>query len=909
MATGILLIDDPSALGDDLPVMDVPVFIGLAARGPLQRPVATEDLTQFEAVFGPALELVRRAAPRASERSSENLSGNLFGHLHAAVAGFFANGGRRCHVLRVAARAAGDWVDAGAAAAQGSGAASARLEFAGLRLALRGALAAAGAGPAWTGASETTTTGGSVWRWADTDFILRASSPGSWADRLESAARLRSEALHASDALQTGDLLRASRVAGSGGSAGSGSATPTAQGWLRVDQPASLAQTLQRAAAADWLWPDGGVGGGAGVVDADSWLLERVRIDLGLREVGRATLLREGCGLSAGAGAGAGTGAAAGADTDTGKLPWFEGDADAAYDAADAAARPYRASPWPLAGTPWTTAGFQPASPDWLLLPLGVGPDFAEWRPARLDGRDALARNGVDRFDAALFVDPAWNERMRGQVLRDWADEIRFLGSATRRLQGVHGALGRDDACAREATWIVVPDAAQPGWDRSDPLPGRNGVVRAVADPQCHCLPRDFKNCLPPPPRPPQPPTIDFGSPAPVALPADTDWQLMLAAPAEDENDDDDECDGEPLPPSRLEVQLAGQPDFSDARELINALAPASVTLGLPAGFYFLRARAVRLGLYSAWSPAFSLDLQAIGWQARAPGLMPLHPPADSVCAQVQRALIDLCAASREHFALLAAPPEWDAATLAAHVGGPAGLRAHADRADAGAGGAGDAAASASFAALYHPWVLQRDADGLLREHPPEGLLMGLMARRSRLKGAWSAAGPEPLAGALQVAGMLLDPARIEALGANPLSLRSGVGSHGVCGVCAVRADTLSQDADWQSLGVRRLLILLRRLARREGERFAFESNNLALRRSLERAFEALLQRLMQRGAFRGLDAPSCYLLRTASGAQAALEIERGECSLLIQVAPSRPLRFLTLHLLRAGEQLQIEER
>ncbi|PTT77614.1 hypothetical protein DBR42_24865 [Pelomonas sp. HMWF004] len=98
-------------------------------------------------------------------------------------------------------------------------------------------------------------------------------------------------------------------------------------------------------------------------------------------------------------------------------------------------------------------------------------------------------------------------------------------------------------------------------------------------------------------------------------------------------------------------------------------------------------------------------------------------------------------------------------------------------------------------------------------------------------------------------------------------------------------------------------------MCRREGQRFVFEPNDLTLRRGLERSFDALLQRLMQRGAFRGVDAASSYLLKTAAGAEAAREIERGECSLLIQVAPSRPLRFLTLHLRRSGEQLLIEER
>lgn len=141
----------------------------------------------------------------------------------------------------------------------------------------------------------------------------------------------------------------------------------------------------------------------------------------------------------------------------------------------------------------------------------------------------------------------------------------------------------------------------------------------------------------------------------------------------------------------------------------------------------------------------------------------------------------------------------------------------------------------------------------------------------------------------------------IEAAFANPIELRPR-------GIAATRANTLSDDADWESIGVRRLFILLRRLARREGERYVFEANDLALRRSLERSFDALLQRLMQRGAFRGTSAAESYRLSTASGARASEEIERGVCSLEIRVAPSRPLRFLTLRVLRAGEQLSIDE-
>lgn len=60
---------------------DVAGFVGIAARGPLHEPVRLESWTQFVSVFG-------GHTPQ--------------GYLAYAVEGFFANGGRRCYVVRVA---------------------------------------------------------------------------------------------------------------------------------------------------------------------------------------------------------------------------------------------------------------------------------------------------------------------------------------------------------------------------------------------------------------------------------------------------------------------------------------------------------------------------------------------------------------------------------------------------------------------------------------------------------------------------------------------------------------------------------------------------------------------------------------------------------------------------------------
>jgi hypothetical protein len=789
MTIGVRIVDDPTPAGDGLPVMDVPVFVGFAARGPRDRPVAIDSWAGFEAVFGGLLDLVQAGR-------GEDPGERLTAHLYPAVAAFFAGGGRRCHVIRVA----------------GASARSAHFAVPGLHLLQQGA-------PMWTLDNR--------------DFALRASSPGVWADRLELSARVSSQALHAGDAVHRGDLLRARRPA-----------LPDLVAWRPVKADAVLTKDW---ASTGWVRPYFA----SAAVDPASWLIERVQLDLAVRAPGQAVQRLDGCGLAPGAT----------------RLPWLAPDADARFDAGDEPAD------WPLAGPVDAPSG------DWALLPTGIGSDFDVWQPVTPDPVDVLERNGLVDYQPGLFLDPDWRPGLRGRLLMSWADEVRFFGDKPRRLRGLHGALGRDDACATEASWVIVPDAVHPGWYRTAPLPSRDVTVTTTPDPVCTCPPTTFDHCAAPPPVPPCPPHIGFNPDGgrPAVLPAGEKFTLRLLVDKDDEG-----------APQRLEVQMAGQPDFSDARVVLDSTVPAQLDIPtIAAGAWWLRARAYRTGLVSGWSDVAELDVRATGWRANP-------VTGTGVIEPVNKALLALGAASREHLALLALPPDWHERDIAGHV--------KALREEAAAVDTAQAASAASFAAIHHPWLLQRDADDRLRNHPPTGALMGLLARRSRLHGAWGAPGADPLPTALALAGEVQGTDALEALGLNPLALRAD-------GIAAVRSQTLSQDADWTAIGVRRLFILLHRLCRREGQRFVFEPNDLTLRRGLERSFDALLHRLMQRGAFRGVDAASSYLLKTAAGADAVREIERGECSLLIQVAPSRPLRFLTLHLRRSGEQLLIEER
>src|ERR1041384_5531998 len=80
------------ALPEVLPRMDIAVFVGFAASGPLQIPVAIESEAQFAAIYG-------ADAPLAWDLARGE---QLYAYLGPAVRAFFRNNGKRCWVIRVA---------------------------------------------------------------------------------------------------------------------------------------------------------------------------------------------------------------------------------------------------------------------------------------------------------------------------------------------------------------------------------------------------------------------------------------------------------------------------------------------------------------------------------------------------------------------------------------------------------------------------------------------------------------------------------------------------------------------------------------------------------------------------------------------------------------------------------------
>ncbi|MBC8161773.1 MAG: phage tail sheath family protein, partial [Roseiflexaceae bacterium] len=207
-----------------------------------------------------------------------------------------------------------------------------------------------------------------------------------------------------------------------------------------------------------------------------------------------------------------------------------------------------------------------------------------------------------------------------------------------------------------------------------------------------------------------------------------------------------------------------------------------------------------------------------------------------------------------------------------------------------------------SYGALYHPWPVVRDERGpqQLRALPPDGMMCGLYARQALERGAWIAPANQPLPGVAALTPAVPDDRRGNLLEAQINQIRQEPR-----GFLNLSADTLSQDALLRSVNVRRLLMLLRRLAIRQGASYVFEANSDSFRRLVKREFESTLGYLFTRGAFVGGTPATSFRVDVSS---ASGDLDAGRLIVELRVAPVQPLSFLTVRLVQIGDRARVLE-
>ena len=187
---------------------------------------------------------------------------------------------------------------------------------------------------------------------------------------------------------------------------------------------------------------------------------------------------------------------------------------------------------------------------------------------------------------------------------------------------------------------------------------------------------------------------------------------------------------------------------------------------------------------------------------------------------------------------------------------------------------------------------------------PPEGAASGVLAARALARGAWIAPANEALRGVVALKPPMAPERRLEIQAAQINLIRQEPR-----GFVTLSADTLmSLDVDLRPINVRRLLILLRRLALRLGVTYVFEPNDDAFRRLVQRGFEAMLDDMFVRGAFAGATAATSFQVVTSNTLNTPSSLDQGRFIVELKVAPSLPMTFLTIRLLQSGDRTLVTE-
>lgn len=523
------------------------------------------------------------------------------------------------------------------------------------------------------------------------------------------------------------------------------------------------------------------------------------------------------------------------------------------------------------------------------------------------------------KFSAASFLDSALIDVISERLLGE-ADYIRYQAESPRELTGIHAAMAIE-----EATIIAVPDLVHLGWqvveDEELPKPiSQPPLDRLQWHPHPHCV-------TPPEQQRPDPlcPNADEPEDKPEEQTAlekpmfgaflDCDVRVievpklkieidgMLSAVqgvrifAREKSLIKLKWTVEAEPDAHFVVQEATRPDFSDAVTLYAGVGTEFPILGRALGDYFYQVRAEVGEQFSDWSKGVVVRLTL------RPNLVQNAAADfdDVTLLLVHRALLQLCAARGDIFAVLSLPAHFQPQAALDYS-----FKVHAGIVDS----------VRSYGALFHPWLVGREEHRPeeLRITPPDGAICGVMAKRARERGAWIAPANETLSGVMALTPAIererylaLDLAHVNLIRQEPRGFLT-LSADTLSGDFATPSDDLFVESELELISVRRLLILLRRLALREGSVYVFEPNDDSFRRMVKRNFESFLERLFVRGAFAGRSSTSAYRVVTDNTINTVRTVDQGRFFVELMVAPSQPLKFLTVRLLHSGDQLLVSE-
>jgi phage tail sheath protein FI len=238
----------------------------------------------------------------------------------------------------------------------------------------------------------------------------------------------------------------------------------------------------------------------------------------------------------------------------------------------------------------------------------------------------------------------------------------------------------------------------------------------------------------------------------------------------------------------------------------------------------------------------------------------------------VQQAIIDYCELIRYCFAILDCPPgmmpqemkEWRYAVNY----------------------------DSTRAALYYPWLEVTDmtgANGRTRTVPPSGYVAGVYARTDNTRGVHKAPANELVRG---IIGLEVNITKGEHDILNPSSVNA-IRSFPGRGIRIWGARTLSSDASWRYINVRRLFNMIEESIERGTQWVVFEPNDQMLWGRITRDVSSFLKMVWRTGALFGTTPGQAFYVKCDEETNPPEARDLGQLVVEIGIAPVKPAEFV----------------
>jgi phage tail sheath protein FI len=201
---------------------------------------------------------------------------------------------------------------------------------------------------------------------------------------------------------------------------------------------------------------------------------------------------------------------------------------------------------------------------------------------------------------------------------------------------------------------------------------------------------------------------------------------------------------------------------------------------------------------------------------------------------------------------------------------------------------------SSPFAATYYPWLSFYDPFARrARLFPPSGAIAGIWARNDQTRGVHKAPANEVVAEALDVE---LAVTRVEHDDLNPAGInviRPFTGR----GVTVWGARTLSSDATWRYVNVRRLFNFIESSILQGTQWAVFENNDMDLWQRLRRTVNGFLLGLWRDGALFGATPDEAFYVKCDAETNPPDVVDGGYVVIEVGIAPVKPAEFVVFRI------------